>query len=144
VTFAVDFAPTWTRRYILWAKVSALFCAGTMLALAVVSGPGRLTNNEVATADAFGRAPPSSVPPTPIAAVSAPTIRSLGAPKKRMRGFAGRFAPARLTASTFRELNDVSHLRHAGAVIIDAEQIAMDRDIRTYPQLQRSLGPVWV
>jgi hypothetical protein len=115
-----------------------------MLALAAVSGPGRLTNSEVATADAFGRAPPSSAAPTSIAAVSAPTILGLGAPEKRTGGFAGRFAPARLTAATFRELNDVSHLRHAGAAIIDAEQIAMDQDIRAYPQLQRSLGPVRV
>jgi hypothetical protein len=111
VTSTVDFAPTWIRRYNLWAKVSALFCAGAMPFIAVVSRPGlpldnEAVDNEAVTADAFGRVPPSSVPTTSIGLISASAIRDLGLPDERAGVVAGRFAPARLTTLIFRKLNE--------------------------------------
>jgi hypothetical protein len=115
-----------------------------MSIIAVVSGPGLPIDNEAVTAGAFGRVRPSSASTTSIELISASTIRGLGPPDEQAGVVAGRFAPALLAALIFRELNDVFHLRRAGALIIDTEQIAMDRDVRAYPQLQRSLEPVWV
>ena len=139
MSYTVDFAPTWMRRYSSWAKVSAIVCAGLMSFIAVVSGLDSPINNVAAIANAFGRGPPSLESATPSQLISASTSRGLELRNEPASIFAGRFAfgsdigadvHADSTSPRTQPGPSFPARRRAGAVATDTEQIAIDRGVR--------------
>jgi hypothetical protein len=138
VSYTLDFAPTWMRRYSFRAKVSAIVCAGLMSFIAVVPGLGSPINDVAAIANAFGRVPPSPVSATPFELILFlhPQAEALNCGTSQQASSQADSRLARIMEPMFTpiplrpELNQVPRFRCAGTVITDTEQINIDGDVR--------------